>query len=177
MSKGITTLGGGCFWCLEAVMQRLKGVEQVASGYAGGTVPGHPTYKEVCSGLTGHAEVVQVTFDPNHISYRDLLMIFMTTHDPTQLNGQGADLGTQYRSVIFYHSEEQKLTALDVFKELKAYFNYLIVTQIAPATTFYAAYAYHHNYYNQNNQQGYCQAVIQPKLGKLRALYADRLKS
>ena len=165
MSVEIITIGGGCFWCIEAVMQRVKGVTKVESGYSGGLAPGYPTYREVCSGLTGHAEVVRVTFENEEISLRDLLTIFMTLHDPTQLNGQGADLGTQYRSVIYYQSDDQRATADAVFIELKDYFDAPLVTEIE---------ADHHDYYNQNSQAGYCRAVIQPKLTKLRSKYVDR---
>ncbi|MCB0539481.1 MAG: peptide-methionine (S)-S-oxide reductase MsrA [Bacteroidetes bacterium] len=174
MEKAV--FGGGCFWCVEAVIQRLKGVENVVSGYAGGTVPGHPTYKEVCSGLTGHAEVVEVTFDQNIISYKDLLMVFMTTHDPTTLNRQGADVGTQYRSVIFYANEQQKETATQVLKEVADYYDNPIVTEISVLTKFYKAEENHQNYYNLHPEQGFCQIVISPKVAKLKKMYADRLK-
>lgn len=174
MEKAV--FGGGCFWCVEAVIQRLKGVESVVSGYAGGTVPGYPTYKEVCSGLTGHAEVVEVTFDENIISYKDLLTVFMTTHDPTTLNRQGADVGTQYRSVIFYANEQQKKTAELVLKEVAGYYDNPIVTEIAPLEKFYKAEENHQNYYNLNPEQGFCQIVISPKVAKLKKLYADKLK-
>lgn len=176
MNIEIATIGGGCFWCVEAVVQRLKGVEKVESGYAGGKVPGHPTYREVCSGLTGHAEVVQVTFDPEVLSYHDLITVFMTSHDPTQLNRQGADKGTQYRSVIYYHSEEQKQVAETVFQEIAASFPAPIVTELSSAPTFYAAEKGHQNYYNDNSEAGYCRVVIDPKIAKLRAMYADQLK-
>lgn len=135
----IATIGGGCFWCTEAVFQEIKGVEGVVSGYSGGNVPGHPTYREICSGLTGHAEVVQITFDANVISYKDILIVFMTTHDPTTLNRQGADRGTQYRSVIFYHDETQKEIAEIVVKEVAPYYENTIVTEIAPLDVFYEA--------------------------------------
>ncbi|MEZ4917403.1 MAG: peptide-methionine (S)-S-oxide reductase MsrA [Chitinophagales bacterium] len=174
MEKAV--FGGGCFWCVEAVIQRLKGVESVVSGYAGGTVPGHPTYKEVCSGLTGHAEVVEVTFDQNIISYKDLLMVFMTTHDPTTLNRQGADVGTQYRSVIFYANEQQKQTAEQVLKTVADYYDNPIVTEISMLTKFYKAEENHQNYYNLHPEQGFCQIVISPKVAKLKKMYADRLK-
>ncbi len=170
------TFGGGCFWCTEALMQRLKGVKKVVSGYAGGTVQGTPTYKEVCSGLTGHAEVVQVEFDPKVISYHDLLTLFMASHDPTTLNRQGGDVGTQYRSVIFYLNEEQKKVAEKVVAEMSEYYEAPIVTEIAPMPQFYQAEDYHQEYYNNNAQQGYCQAVIAPKLAKLRQSYADMLQ-
>jgi peptide-methionine (S)-S-oxide reductase len=174
MSAEIITIGGGCFWCIEAVMQRVKGVAKVESGYSGGLAPGHPTYREVCSGLTGHAEVVRVTFQNEEISLHDLLTIFMTLHDPTQLNGQGADLGTQYRSVIYYQSYNQRTAAEAVFIELKDYFDDPIVTELSPAAPFYLAEPDHHDYYNQNSQAGYCRAIIEPKLIKLRSKYVDR---
>ena len=170
------TFGGGCFWCTEAVFQELKGVENVVSGYSGGNVPGHPTYREICSGLTGHAEVVQITFDANVISYEDILVIFMTTHDPTTLNKQGADFGTQYRSVIYYHDENQKEIAEDVVKKVADYYDNPIVTEISPLDVFYKAEDNHQDYYRNNKEQGYCSFVITPKLSKLRKLYGDRLK-
>jgi len=175
-SLQLATVGGGCFWCTEAVFQEIKGVEKVVSGYTGGNVPGKPTYREVCSGLTGHAEVVQVTFDPHVISYEDILMIFMTTHDPTTLNRQGGDSGTQYRSVIFYHDDSQKKIAEVVIKEVSKYFNDPIVTEISPLDIFYEAEDYHQNYYRNNQEQGYCSFIITPKLDKLRKLYAKKLK-
>jgi len=177
MKNEIAVFGGGCFWCIEAVVQRLKGVEKVESGYTGGTVLGKPTYREVCSGLTGHAEVVRVTFNPNELSFEDLITIFMTSHDPTQLNRQGADRGTQYRSVIYYQNEEQKQTVEKVVEQLKAAYADPIVTEITAAQEFHVAEAGHQNYYNENSDAGYCQAVINPKISKLRAMYADRLKS
>jgi peptide-methionine (S)-S-oxide reductase len=158
------------------VFQELKGVEKVVSGYSGGNVPGHPTYREICSGLTGHAEVVQITFDANVISYEDILVIFMTTHDPTTLNRQGADKGTQYRSVIYYHDENQKEIAEDVVKKVADYYDKPIVTEISPLDTFYKAEDDHQDYYRNNKEQGYCSYVITPKLSKLRKLYGDRLK-
>lgn len=172
----LATFGGGCFWCTEAVFQEVKGVEKVVSGYSGGNVPGHPTYREICSGLTGHAEVIQITFDDNSISYKELLVIFMTTHDPTTLNKQGADVGTQYRSVIYYHDEQQKNIAETVIKEFATYYDKPIVTEISALQPFFEAEAYHQNYYSNNKEQGYCSFVIMPKLAKLRKLYADRLK-
>lgn len=172
----LATLGAGCFWCTEAVFQKVKGVEKVVSGYSGGTVPGHPTYREICSGLTGHAEVIQITFDANVISYEDILVIFMTTHDPTTLNRQGADRGTQYRSVIFYHDEQQKEIAEVVIKEVAPYFESKIVTEISPLTMFYEAEKAHQDYYRNNEGNGYCSFVITPKLTKLRKLHADKLK-
>ena len=172
----IATFGGGCFWCTEAIFQEIKGVEKVVSGYSGGNAPGKPTYREVCSGLTGHAEVVQVTFDPNVISYKDILVIFMTTHDPTTLNRQGGDHGTQYRSVIFYHDDLQKEIAEVVLKEVSLYFDDPIVTEISPLDIFYKAEDYHQDYYVNNQDQGYCNFVIAPKISKLRKQYADKLK-
>lgn len=170
------TLGGGCFWCIEAVLQEIKGIEKLISGYTGGKAPGKPTYREVCSGLTGHAEVVQITFDANVLSYKDLLMVFMTSHDPTSLNRQGGDVGTQYRSVIYYHNDEQKEVAKTVIKELASYYDTPIVTEVSPLGEFYQAEDYHQNYYRINPTQGYCSAVITPKLAKLRKMHADKLK-
>lgn len=172
----VATFGGGCFWCTEAIFNEIKGVEKVISGYSGGNVPGKPTYREVCSGLTGHAEVIQIHFNPEEISFKELVIIFMSTHNPTTLNRQGADVGTQYRSVIFYHNNSQKAISEDVFKEVDPYFDNLIVTELSPAVTFHEAEAYHQNYYANNPSQGYCSAVISPKLSKLRQLYADKLK-
>ena len=172
----IATVGGGCFWCTEAVFQEIKGVEKVVSGYSGGNVPGHPTYREICSGLTGHAEVVQITFDVTKISYEDILVIFMTTHDPTTLNRQGADKGTQYRSVIFYHNDAQKQIAETVLEKASQYYNNPIVTEISPLSIFFEAEIPHQNYYRNNKEQGYCSFVITPKLAKLRKLHADKLK-
>lgn len=173
----IMTVGGGCFWCTDAVFNEVKGVEKVVSGYMGGTVPGTPTYREVCSGLTGHAEVIQVTFDPAVISYEDLLIIFMTSHDPTTLNRQGGDAGTQYRSVIYYHDEKQKIVAELVATEIAPYYEHAIVTEMSPAETFHKAEDVHQNYYANNQTAGYCSAVITPKLTKLRHMHADKLKN
>lgn len=173
----IATVGGGCFWCTEAIFLEVNGVEKVVSGYSGGNAPGKPTYREVCSGLTGHAEVIQITFDANVISYEDVLVIFMTTHDPTQLNRQGADVGTQYRSVIYYHNEEQEKIALEVVKQLGPYFESKIVTEISPLGIFYEAEDYHQDYYRNNTEQGYCSFVITPKIMKLRKMHADKLKT
>lgn len=172
----IATLGGGCFWCIEAVFNELKGVDKIASGYTGGTAPGKPTYREVCSGLTGHAEVVQVTFDPSIISYENLLVVFMTSHDPTTLNRQGGDSGTQYRSVIYYHDNSQKELAENVSKQVAPYYENPIVTEISPVETFYEAEDHHQDYYRNNSSQGYCSAVITPKLAKLRKMHAEKLK-
>lgn len=173
----IATVGGGCFWCTEAIFNEIDGVKKVVSGYSGGNAPGHPTYREVCSGLTGHAEVVQITFNTQVISYEDILAIFMTTHDPTTLNRQGADTGTQYRSVIYYHDDVQKEIALKVKQELAFLFNDPIVTEIEPLGIFYKAEDYHQNYYANNRTQGYCNYVITPKLSKFRKAYAHKLKS
>ena len=172
----LATIGGGCFWCTEAVFQDVRGVEKVVSGYSGGNVPGYPTYREICSGLTGHAEVIQITFNANVISYEDILVIFMTTHDPTTLNQQGADRGTQYRSVIFYHDDKQKELAELVIKELAPYYEKTIVTEISALDTFYEAEQEHQDFYRNNKTMGYCSFVIEPKLAKLRKLHADKLK-
>lgn len=173
----IATVGGGCFWCTEAVFEEVKGVEKVTSGYSGGTVPGRPTYREICSGLTGHAEVVQVTFDANVITYKDILVIFMTTHNPTTLNRQGADRGTQYRSVIYYHNNKQKEVAEIVIKELASYYENTIVTELSEAQIFYEAEKEHQDFYKNNPDYGYCNFVIVPKLAKLRKLHSDKLKN
>lgn len=172
------TLGGGCFWCLEAVYQDLEGVTKVESGYAGGHVA-NPTYEQVCGERTGHAEVVQVTFDPAVVSYRDILNVFFSIHDPTTLNRQGHDIGPQYRSVIFYHSPEQQATAQQVMAELGAedlWDGRTIVTQLEPLEAFYKAEEYHQNYYRSNPRQSYCQVVIFPKVVKFRKQFAPRLK-
>jgi peptide-methionine (S)-S-oxide reductase len=173
----VTTLGGGCFWCLEAVYDQLKGVTDVVSGYSGGHVP-KPSYQLVCTGTTGHAEVVQVTFDPAVISFEDILNVFFTIHDPTTLNRQGADVGPQYRSVIFYHSPDQQTTAERKIEELNAegLWNDPIVTQVVPFEEFYSAEDYHQEYFARNPNQGYCQVVIAPKVAKFRKKYLDRLK-
>lgn len=170
-------LGGGCFWCTEAVFQRVRGVLKVVSGYSGGAVPGKPTYREVCSGLTGHAEAVRITFDPAVISFHDLLVIFMATHDPTTLNRQGADVGTQYRSVIFYLDAAQKTTAETVLSEMAGYFDAPIVTELSPLKNWYEAEEYHQNYYQDHPSEGYCRVVISPKLRKLREQFASFLKA
>jgi peptide-methionine (S)-S-oxide reductase len=171
----VATVGGGCFWCTEAVFQEVKGVEKVISGYAGGNTPGKPTYREICSGLTGHAEVIQITFDADIISYQDILVIFMTTHDPTTLNRQGADRGTQYRSVIFYHDENQNRIAKEVLSQLQSYFNDKIVTETSELPIFYEAEQEHQDFYKNNIGYGYCTYVIEPKLSKLRKLHSDKL--
>ncbi len=169
------TVGGGCFWCIEAIFNEINGVDTAVSGYMGGTVPGTPTYREVCSGLTGHAEVVQVSFDPSAISYKDLLIVFMTNHDPTILNGQGADVGTQYRSVIFYHNEKQKQIAELVANDIAPSYDKPIMTEISPLETFHKAEEVHQNYYANNPTAGYCSAVITPKLARLRKMHADKI--
>jgi peptide-methionine (S)-S-oxide reductase len=171
------TFGAGCFWCTEAVFLNVKGVSKVVSGYSGGKVK-NPSYREVCTGETGHAEVTQITFDPAVISYEDLLEVFWNTHDPTTLNRQGADVGTQYRSVVYYHSEEQKKVAEAYKKQLDASHVYKdpIVTEISPLKDFYAAEDYHQNYYALNANQGYCQYVIRPKVEKFRKQFASKLK-
>jgi peptide-methionine (S)-S-oxide reductase len=173
----LATLAGGCFWCLEAAFNQLRGVQSVASGYAGGYVP-DPSYELVCSETTGHAEAVQVTFDPAVISYRDLLNVFFTIHDPTTLNRQGADVGTQYRSAIFHHSDQQLAAANDVIAELTegGVWDDPIVTELTPLDHFYPAEPYHKDYYERNPLQPYCQAVIAPKVAKVRKEYTDRLK-
>ena len=171
------TLGGGCFWCVEAVYQELQGVQSVVSGYAGGTVE-HPTYYQVCSETTGHAEVVQITFDPNIITLADVLYVFWRTHDPTTLNRQGYDVGTQYRSVILYHSEQQRVIAEQSKRDTDAsgLWPNPIVTEISPCTTFYKAENYHQNYYRDNPYQPYCRMIIDPKIKKLRKESPAKLK-
>ena len=175
--KEVATFGGGCFWCVEAVFSELKGVEKVESGYAGGNVP-NPTYEEVCTGKTGHAEVVQVTFDSNVLSYKDLLKIFFTVHDPTTLNRQGADVGTNYRSVIFYHTDEQKREASEVISDVTAegLWSAPIVTELQPFKAFYRAEQYHQEYFKNNPNQPYCRMVIVPKVRKFREHYMERLR-
>jgi peptide-methionine (S)-S-oxide reductase len=175
--KEIATFAGGCFWCTEAVFLELKGVESVVSGYTGGTVK-NPSYREVCNGTTGHAEAIQITYDPKLIAYEDLLEIFFSSHNPITLNRQGADVGTQYRSEIFYHSEAQKKAAEEYIAliEKEKLYDDPIVTKVSPAVVFYEAEDYHQDYYNQNKSQGYCQMVIAPKLEKLRKYYKSKLK-
>lgn len=175
--KEVATLGGGCFWCLEAVYDELNGVETVESGYAGGTVP-NPTYQQVCNGKTGHAEVIQLAFDPNVISYREILEVFFHIHDPTTLNRQGADVGTQYRSIILYHDDAQKQIAEEVIAELEAahVWDRPIVTQRVPFEVFYRAEDYHQEYYQNNTYQPYCQVVISPKLTKFRKEFIEKRK-
>jgi peptide-methionine (S)-S-oxide reductase len=176
-SSETATLGGGCFWCLEAVYNELRGVQRVISGYAGGNVP-NPTYEQVCTGRTGHAEVVQVTFDPEVISYREILEVFFTIHDPTTLNRQGADVGPQYRSVILYATPEQEQTARSVIADTTAagIWRAPIVTEVVPLDRFYPAEAYHQNYFERNPYNPYCQIVIEPKVAKVRQKYLARLK-
>jgi len=176
--RRVATLGNGCFWCTEAVFLEVRGVEKVESGYSGGHVP-NPTYRQVCTGTTGHAEVVQVTFDPGVISYREVLEVFFATHDPTTLNRQGADVGTQYRSAIFYHDEEQKRVAEEVIAELGArgIWDDPIVTEVVPFDEFYVAEDYHQNYFASNGYQPYCQVIIAPKVTKFRREHLERLKA
>ena len=173
----VATLGAGCFWCVEAIFQRLDGVVKVESGYAGGKVQ-NPTYKQVCTGETGHAEVCQITYDPKKLSFDDLLHVFFKTHDPTTLNRQGGDEGTQYRSAVFYHNEKQKEIAghiITVLNDEKAFPN-KIVTTIEPFTTFYKAENYHQDYFNQNGYNPYCQMVVKPKVDKFEKIFKDKLK-
>ncbi len=174
----VATLGGGCFWCLEAAYQELEGVSSVRSGYAGGSVP-EPTYQEVCSGTTGHAEVVRVEFDENTLSFRDILEVFFAIHDPTTLNRQGADVGTQYRSAIFFHSQEQEDVARELIREMEEeeIWSDPVVTEVSPLDTFYPAEDDHDDYYRRNPGQPYCQAVINPKLTRFRARFREMLKS
>jgi peptide-methionine (S)-S-oxide reductase len=172
------TLGAGCFWCVEAVFQRMKGVESVVSGYAGGDTP-NPTYESVCGGRTGHAEVAQISYNPNEVSFQEILEVFFKTHDPTTLNRQGNDVGTQYRSAIFYHNDEQKEIAEKIKQELNqsgAYSN-PIVTEITPLDTFYKAENYHQDYYNNNGGAPYCSFIIKPKVDKFEAVFSDKVKA
>ncbi len=173
----VATFGGGCYWCIEAVFQRLNGVEKVESGFSGGQVK-NPTYREVCTGATGHAEVIQITFDTTKISFADILKVFFTMHDPTTLNQQGNDVGTQYRSAVFYHNENQKKITEEIIAELnkiQAYPN-PIVTEVAKFDVFYKAEDYHQNYYNDNSTEGYCRFVIQPKIEKFEKVFKDKIK-
>ncbi len=174
----IATLGGGCFWCLEPIFDALTGVNSVKVGYAGGAVA-DPSYEDVCSGTTGHAEVIQISFDPHLITFSMILEVFFNVHDPTTPNRQGADVGPQYRSVIFYHNEEQRQNAEDVIRQIEAdgVWDTAIVTDVTAFSVFYTAEAYHQNYFRNNPNQGYCQAVINPKVAKFRKRYADKLKS
>jgi peptide-methionine (S)-S-oxide reductase len=173
----VATLAGGCFWCLEAVYDELNGVVDVVSGYSGGNTPS-PSYEAVCTGQTGHAETVQIIFDPNVVPYQELLEVFFTIHDPTTLNRQGADVGTQYRSAIFYHTPEQKATAERVISELEQekVWDKPIITELTPFRTFYPAEAYHQEYFKRNPYQGYCMAIIAPKVAKFRSKYLEKLK-
>jgi len=176
-AREVATFGGGCFWCTETVFSELRGVEKVESGYAGGRTP-NPSYEQVCSGSTGHAEVVQITYDPLIISYRDLLRVFFTVHDPTTLNRQGADVGTQYRSIVLYHNQAQKDSAEQVIKEIDhmKIWSKPLVTEVAPLSAFYKAEDYHQEYYKKNPSQGYCTVVIAPKVAKFRKKYQEMLK-
>ncbi|MDE2766242.1 MAG: peptide-methionine (S)-S-oxide reductase MsrA [Chloroflexota bacterium] len=170
------TLAGGCFWCLEAVYEQLRGVEQVVNGYTGGQLP-NPTYEQVCTGRTGHAEAVQVSYDPTVVSYRDLVRLFFRIHDPTTLNRQWPDVGTQYRSAVYWHNEEQRLAAEEELEAAQALWDDPIVTEVAPLETFYAAEDYHQQYYRKNPYAGYCQAIIAPKVAKLRKEHLEALKA
>lgn len=173
----VATLGGGCFWCLEAAFVDLIGVEQVVSGYAGGTVA-NPSYRQVCAGTTGHAEVIQVTFDPRRVSFDELLDVFFTIHDPTTLNRQGHDVGTQYRSIVLYHTPEQQRATIAKIEELSAQglWPSKVVTEVVPLTVFYPAEEYHQRYFENNPEQAYCQAVVAPKVAKVRQRYAAKLR-
>jgi peptide-methionine (S)-S-oxide reductase len=174
----VAVVAGGCFWCTEAVFSDLKGVQRVLPGYAGGAVA-NPSYEQVCTGRTGHAEAIEITFDPRILGFGDLLRIFFTTHDPTTLNRQGNDVGTQYRSAIFYRTEDQHRTAEEIVKEIahEGIWKKPIVTEIVPFTSFYPAEEYHRNYFRRNPEKGYCQIVIAPKVAKFRHQYADRLRT
>ena len=171
----IATFGGGCFWCIDAAFRRVKGVLNISSGYAGGEIE-NPSYQQICTGLTGHAEVVQLDFDSSIVSYNTLLEMFFTLHDATQLNRQGNDVGTQYRSVIYYHDEEQKAESQAMIDALQKQIREPIVTELSPLTNFYPAEQYHQDYYNENPNQGYCSILIAPKLAKFEQYYADKLK-
>ncbi|NIJ46353.1 peptide-methionine (S)-S-oxide reductase [Wenyingzhuangia heitensis] len=171
------TLGAGCFWCVEAFFNEVNGILKATSGYSGGNVPGIPTYREICSGLTGHAEVIRVEFDADIISFEEILFMFYTAHNPTTLNKQGADVGTQYRSVVFYHDEIQKQIAEQITQDVQQYFKDPIVTEISPLINYFDAEDYHQGYYKQNTEQGYCAMVVGPKLNKLRELHTSKLKS
>jgi len=170
----VATFGGGCFWCTEAIFQEINGVTNVLSGYSGGIVPGKPTYREVCSGLTGHAEVIQVSFDPAIMSFKSIISIFMTTHDPTTLNRQGADCGTEYRSIIFYHDDKQKEIIKEIIAEVSEYYPDKIVTEVVPYVIFYEAELAHQDYYKNNKGNRYCSIVIDPKLARLKKYYANK---
>lgn len=176
MTTEMATLGGGCFWCLEAVYQEMNGVQSVESGYTGGKVE-NPSYEQICGGMTGHAEVVRVFFDPEVVSYREILEVFFTIHDPTTLNRQGNDIGTQYRSVIYYHSPEQEATAKQVIAAMAKVWGAPIVTELSPAEKYYKAEDYHQNYFRQNPNQGYCAFVVAPKVVKFRQTFANKVKT
>lgn len=176
MNKETIVVGGGCFWCTESVFRAVQGIINVESGYSGGNVPGHPTYKEVCSGLTGHAEVIKIDFNTDEIQLEEILLMFMATHNPTTLNRQGGDVGTQYRSVIFYDNDTQKQTAEAVINELKPHYEDAIVTEVSPLINYFKAEEYHQDYYTKNPEQAYCNAVIPPKLEKLKKLFATKMK-
>lgn len=175
MGQEIATLAGGCFWCLEAVYDDMEGVVSVESGYMGGNIE-HPTYEQVCGGKTGHAEVVQITFDPANVSYRDILQVFFAIHDPTTRDRQGNDVGPQYRSVVFYHSDEQLRIAEQVLRESEQHFAVPIVTEIQPVSTFYIAEAYHQEYFRNNPNAGYCAYVVAPKVSKFRKMFSEKLR-
>ena len=175
MTTEVATLGGGCFWCLEAVYQELNGIVHVESGYTGGESQ-NPTYRQICTGETGHAEVIRLTFDPSIVSYREILEIFFTIHDPTTLNQQGADVGTQYRSVIYYHSPEQEAVARQVIADMAHVWDAPIVTELSPIGAYFKAENYHQNYFVDNPEQGYCVFVIAPKVIGFRKTFADKIK-
>jgi peptide-methionine (S)-S-oxide reductase len=175
MKTEIATLGGGCFWCLEAVYKRIDGVEKVVSGYSGGESQ-NPTYKEVCSGMSGHAEVVQITYDADRVGFNDLLDVFWVIHDPTSLNKQGADMGTQYRSVIYYHDDTQKETAQKAIDDLNGRLDHPVVTELSPLELFYPAEDYHQDYFDTNPHEGYCMVVIDPKIEKFKEKFKTLLK-
>ena len=176
MTTEIATLGGGCFWCTEAVFQQMAGITAVESGYTGGQVA-NPSYEQICEGTTGHAEVVCLSFDPAVVSFREILEVFFTIHDPTTLNRQGNDVGTQYRSVIYYHTPQQQETAKQVISEMANVWDAPIVTELSPAVTYYKAESYHQNYFRQNPLQGYCAFIVAPKVSKFRQTFRDRIKS
>lgn len=176
MATEIATLGGGCFWCTEAVFQQMAGITAVESGYTGGQVA-NPSYEQICEGTTGHAEVVRLSFDPAVVSFREILEVFFTIHDPTTLNRQGNDVGTQYRSVIYYHTPQQQEIAKQVISEMANVWDAPIVTELSPAVTYYKAESYHQNYFRQNPLQGYCAFIVAPKVSKFRQTFRDRIKS
>ncbi|CAL62724.1 Peptide methionine sulfoxide reductase msrA (Protein-methionine-S-oxide reductase) (Peptide-methionine (S)-S-oxide reductase) (Peptide Met(O) reductase) [Herminiimonas arsenicoxydans] len=176
MTTEIATLGGGCFWCTEAVFQQMKGITAIESGYTGGQVA-NPSYEQICEGTTGHAEVVRLTFDPAVVSFREILEVFFTIHDPTTLNRQGNDVGTQYRSVIYYHTPEQQDMARHVMAEMANVWDAPIVTELSPAETYYKAEDYHQNYFRQNPLQGYCAFIVAPKVAKFRQTFRDKIRA